>query len=180
MAETSNRAGLEFRGISKHYGLVRAVDNVDLQVPRGEFLTLLGPSGSGKTTMLMMIAGFISPTNGRILLDNGYALDANLDYRFRYHDQDGVRNDSDLRWRLAGSRAMGDDNLAGGFRGRVSYRGNGEYRNDYSLFVNYRYGLDEANQLSFGGEVRRRRYPEGPLRAQPDNGRRERRLDPCA
>ncbi len=91
------------------------------------------------------------------LLGEGYALDANLDYRFRYHDQDGVRNDSDLRWRLAGSRTMGDDNLAGGFRGRVSYRGNGEYRNDYSLFMDYRYRLDESNQLSFGGEVRRRR-----------------------
>ena len=69
MAATSDRSGLEFRGISKHYGVVRAVDNVDLQVPRGEFLTLLGPSGSGKTTMLMMIAGFITPTEGRILLD---------------------------------------------------------------------------------------------------------------
>ena len=69
MADASNRAGLEFRGVSKHYGIVRAVDNVDLQVPRGEFLTLLGPSGSGKTTMLMMIAGFISPTSGKILLD---------------------------------------------------------------------------------------------------------------
>jgi putative spermidine/putrescine transport system ATP-binding protein len=69
MAEGAGRAGLEFRAISKHYGVVRAVDNVDLEVPRGEFLTLLGPSGSGKTTMLMMIAGFISPSAGRILLD---------------------------------------------------------------------------------------------------------------
>jgi spermidine/putrescine ABC transporter ATP-binding subunit len=69
MAEPAGRTGLEFRGISKHYGAVRAVDNVDLQVPRGEFLTLLGPSGSGKTTMLMMIAGFIAPTGGRMLLD---------------------------------------------------------------------------------------------------------------
>ena len=100
------------------------------------------------------------------LLDNGYALDANLDYRFRYHDEDGVRNDSDLRWRLAGSRTLGDNNLAGGFRGRVSYRGDGQYRNDYSIFINYRYTLDDANQLSFGGEVRRRRYPEGRLRAR--------------
>ncbi len=69
MAEAAGRAGLEFRGLSKHYGRVRAVDNVDLQVPRGQFLTLLGPSGSGKTTMLMMIAGFISPTSGRMALD---------------------------------------------------------------------------------------------------------------
>ena len=61
--------GLAFRGISKHYGQVRAVDAVDLEVARGEFLTLLGPSGSGKTTMLMMIAGFVTPTAGDILLD---------------------------------------------------------------------------------------------------------------
>ena len=100
------------------------------------------------------------------LHDNGYAMDANLDYRFRHHDDSGVRNDSDLHWRLAGSRTLGDDNWAAGFRGRVSYRGNGDYRNDYSIFTNYRYQLDDANQLSYGAEVRRRRYPEGPLRAR--------------
>jgi putative spermidine/putrescine transport system ATP-binding protein len=61
--------GLTFAQISKHYGHVKAVDAVDLQVARGEFLTLLGPSGSGKTTMLMMIAGFVAPTAGQILLD---------------------------------------------------------------------------------------------------------------
>lgn len=98
------------------------------------------------------------------LLDNGYALDASLDYRFRDHDQSGVRNDSDLRWRAAGSRTLGDDNLAAGLRGRVSYRGNGIRRHDYSFFGNYRHRLDDTSQLSFGGEVRRRRYPEGPLR----------------
>jgi putative spermidine/putrescine transport system ATP-binding protein len=62
--------GLAFREISKHYGAVKAVDAVGLDVARGEFLTLLGPSGSGKTTMLMMIAGFVTPTAGQILLDN--------------------------------------------------------------------------------------------------------------
>lgn len=100
------------------------------------------------------------------LAGNGYALDATLDYRFRYHDEEGVRNDSDLRWRFAGSRLLGDDRLAAGFRGRVSYRGSGDYRNDYSIFMNYRYQIDEDDQLSVGGEVRRRRYPEGRLRAR--------------
>jgi tetratricopeptide (TPR) repeat protein len=100
------------------------------------------------------------------LLSDGYALDANLDYRFRYHDESGVRNDSDLRWRAAGSRSIGDDNLAAGFRGRVSYRGNGDYRNDYSIFTTYRHQIDEDDQLSFGAEVRRRRYPHGSLRAR--------------
>jgi len=61
---------LTLQGISKNYGSVRAVDDVSLTVPRGQFLTLLGPSGSGKTTILMMVAGFITPTAGDILLDD--------------------------------------------------------------------------------------------------------------
>src|SRR5438128_4215171 len=55
--------------VSKHYGTVAALEGVSLSVARGEFLTLLGPSGSGKTTMLMAIAGFVTPTSGQILLD---------------------------------------------------------------------------------------------------------------
>jgi tetratricopeptide (TPR) repeat protein len=97
-------------------------------------------------------------------LDGGYSLDASLDYRFSYQDKDDIRNDSDWRWRAALSRALGEGNLAFGFRGRVSYRGTGYYRNDYGLFTDYRYRLDEDNQLTFGGYVERRRYPEGRLR----------------
>jgi putative spermidine/putrescine transport system ATP-binding protein len=52
----------------KQYGETRAIDDMSLSIPRGEFLTLLGPSGSGKTTLLMAIAGFVTPTSGRILL----------------------------------------------------------------------------------------------------------------
>ncbi|HEV8583734.1 MAG TPA: ABC transporter ATP-binding protein [Methylomirabilota bacterium] len=59
---------LEFRGVSKHFGEVRAVDDVSFQVRRGEFLSLLGPSGCGKTTSLRMIAGFERPTAGEIFL----------------------------------------------------------------------------------------------------------------
>jgi hypothetical protein len=96
-------------------------------------------------------------------LANGYALDASLDYRFRYYDNADTRDDSDLRWRLAGSRSFGDSNLAVGFRGRTSYRGDGDYRNDAGLFTDYRLRVDPDNQLTLGAEYRRRRYPEGRL-----------------
>jgi putative spermidine/putrescine transport system ATP-binding protein len=61
--------GLSILGLSKRFGKFTAVDCVDLEVRRGEFLTLLGPSGSGKTTLLMMIAGFLEPSAGEIRLD---------------------------------------------------------------------------------------------------------------
>ena len=52
-------------GLTKRYGDVVAVDSVDLDIPAGEFFTMLGPSGSGKTTTLRMIAGSRSPTRAR-------------------------------------------------------------------------------------------------------------------
>ncbi|WP_143171665.1 ABC transporter ATP-binding protein [Rhizobacter sp. OV335] len=61
---------VRFRGVQKTYdGSHLVVRGLDLDIHRGEFLTLLGPSGSGKTTTLMMLAGFESPTAGDILLD---------------------------------------------------------------------------------------------------------------
>jgi putative spermidine/putrescine transport system ATP-binding protein len=63
-------AAVRLADVSKRYPDVVAVDNVSLEIHRGEFMTLLGPSGSGKTTMLNMIAGFILPTAGRILVDD--------------------------------------------------------------------------------------------------------------
>jgi spermidine/putrescine ABC transporter ATP-binding subunit len=56
-------------GLARDYGEVHAVRDVDLVAGRGEFLTLLGASGSGKTTTLMMIAGFVTPSRGDILID---------------------------------------------------------------------------------------------------------------
>ncbi len=52
----------------KTFGDVVAVDSIDLEIPRGEFFTMLGPSGSGKTTTLRLIAGFERPDSGQILL----------------------------------------------------------------------------------------------------------------
>jgi spermidine/putrescine transport system ATP-binding protein len=55
--------------LCKRFDDVVAVDGIDIDMPPGEFFTLLGPSGCGKTTTLRMIAGFERPTSGRILLD---------------------------------------------------------------------------------------------------------------
>jgi putative spermidine/putrescine transport system ATP-binding protein len=60
---------IELRGLSRHFGDVRAVDDLDLEIADGEFFSMLGPSGSGKTTVLRLVAGFEQPTHGTILLD---------------------------------------------------------------------------------------------------------------
>ncbi len=59
---------ISVRGLSKHFGDVRAVDDIDLDIADGEFFSMLGPSGSGKTTVLRLIAGFEEPTSGRVVL----------------------------------------------------------------------------------------------------------------
>jgi ABC-type Fe3+/spermidine/putrescine transport system ATPase subunit len=63
-----DRAVLHLDGVSKHFGMVRAVDRVSLEVQRGEIFTLLGSSGCGKTTVLRMIAGLEQPDEGDIWL----------------------------------------------------------------------------------------------------------------
>src|SRR5215469_753036 len=60
---------LELEDITKYFGRNAAVKHIHLSVERGEFLTLLGPSGCGKTTILRMVAGFETPTEGDILLE---------------------------------------------------------------------------------------------------------------
>ena len=62
-------APVTLRGLSKHYGAIKAANNVNLEIKGGQFMTLLGPSGSGKTTTLKMVAGFIEPTVGEVLID---------------------------------------------------------------------------------------------------------------
>ena len=63
---TATPIAVSFQKVSRHFGRVRAVDAVDLDIARGEFFAMLGPSGSGKTTCLRLIAGFEQPTSGHI------------------------------------------------------------------------------------------------------------------
>ena len=60
---------VRFEGVSKHFGEVTAVDCVSLDIAEGEFFALLGPSGCGKTTLMRMLAGFVAPDAGRVLLN---------------------------------------------------------------------------------------------------------------
>ena len=60
---------IEIKGVSKHFGDVIAVDNVDLAIKRGELFSILGASGSGKTTLLRILAGLEIPSQGSILID---------------------------------------------------------------------------------------------------------------
>ena len=62
-------AAIEFRGVSRVFGDVRAVDDVSFAIEPGEFFAMLGPSGSGKTSCLRLVAGFDSPDRGQVLLD---------------------------------------------------------------------------------------------------------------
>ena len=59
-------SAVNFQSVSRHFGAVRAVDRLTLDIREGEFFALLGPSGSGKTTCLRLVAGFEQPTEGRI------------------------------------------------------------------------------------------------------------------
>ncbi|MER2508561.1 ABC transporter ATP-binding protein [Amaricoccus sp.] len=61
-------AAVAFEGVTRHFGDVRAVDGVDLEIAEGAFFAMLGPSGSGKTTCLRLISGFETPTAGHVRL----------------------------------------------------------------------------------------------------------------
>ncbi|VAW83992.1 Macrolide export ATP-binding/permease protein MacB [hydrothermal vent metagenome] len=65
---------LEARNLSKHFGKgvseVRAVNDVDISIKQGEMVLIMGPSGSGKTTLLSMLGALLSPTSGKIIIDD--------------------------------------------------------------------------------------------------------------
>jgi len=68
-AAGAERAQLSVRGVSKHFGGVRAVANVGVDVRRGEILSVIGPNGAGKTSLLNMISGFYHPDAGSIAFE---------------------------------------------------------------------------------------------------------------
>ena len=74
-----NDSVIDVKDVSKHFGDVSPVRDVDFQVQKGEFITLLGPSGSGKTTLLGLLAGFERPSKGSVSLHNEELTDLSED-----------------------------------------------------------------------------------------------------
>ncbi|MCB1395256.1 MAG: ATP-binding cassette domain-containing protein [Rhodobacter sp.] len=68
MESSQHGYGIRFDRLTKYYGDKAAVEDVRLHVQPGEFVTILGPSGSGKTTLLMLVAGFVAPDHGHLML----------------------------------------------------------------------------------------------------------------
>ena len=69
MVDATIDTSVKLASVSKRFGQVEAVRELDLEIARGEFFTLLGPSGCGKTTTLRVVAGFEEPTSGTVLID---------------------------------------------------------------------------------------------------------------
>lgn len=80
---------IDVEGVTVAYEDVLAIENIDLRIDRGEFVTIIGPSGCGKTTLLRTIGGIQAPTSGRVLIDGrdpGFAqFEANLGFVFQRH-----------------------------------------------------------------------------------------------
>ena len=88
---------LRLENVGKRFGDFVAVDDVTLEVPDGEFLTLLGPSGCGKTTTLRMIAGFERAGSGRIMLGDRGDMDDILRAFEKVHEHRDALNAAHAR-----------------------------------------------------------------------------------
>ncbi|RWK79855.1 MAG: ABC transporter ATP-binding protein [Mesorhizobium sp.] len=83
MTQPFSHPKIDIQGLSKEFGAFTALRPTNLQIPSGEFLTLLGPSGSGKTTLLQMLAGLLDPTSGKLVVDGH-------DWTFRPVNERGI------------------------------------------------------------------------------------------
>ena len=68
--ETDSKAAVEMNNISKSFGGIKALDNVDISFRYGEIHALLGENGAGKSTILKILRGIYTPNAGKILIDN--------------------------------------------------------------------------------------------------------------
>ena len=79
---------LKMESVTKHYTHrgrhVKALDNVTLEIPRGDFVSVVGPSGSGKSTLLLTFGGMLSPAAGRVVVDGQSRLRAHIRKSGRY------------------------------------------------------------------------------------------------
>jgi ABC-2 type transport system ATP-binding protein len=69
MSAVAYKLAIETRGLTRHYGKLAAVQNLNLAIPQGSLFGLIGPNGAGKTTTLRMLAGLLDPTSGEILVN---------------------------------------------------------------------------------------------------------------
>jgi len=82
-SETGDHPVLEVDGISKHFGDLKAVDDVSLAIPEGEVHAIIGPNGAGKTTMFNLITGSLRPTYGEVYFEGQDVTRESLDARTR-------------------------------------------------------------------------------------------------
>src|ERR1035437_9320650 len=76
---------LKLQSVSKDYTMrgqtVRALDNVTLEIKRGDFVSVVGPSGSGKSTLLLVLGGMLTPAGGQVLVDGENLYDLGTEQR---------------------------------------------------------------------------------------------------
>src|SRR2546425_12974590 len=78
------RTLVRLEGVSRHFGDVKALDQVDLEIRRGEWLAVMGPSGSGKSTLVNLLGALDRPTSGRIAFDGVMITDLSESERVRF------------------------------------------------------------------------------------------------
>ena len=97
--QTSSRPIIEIKNVSKYFGEKTALDHVNLYVRKGEFLTILGPSGCGKTTLLRLLAGFQTASEGEIYI-GGNEVKENAPCRYGTESEGGIAHGGDDRLRI--------------------------------------------------------------------------------